>query len=263
MKTRKSPRGAAKQQRSDVPLPSATPAIKEADTKTNNAKKLGRPKKIKILKAPTSPKVPKIPKVPKGERCNNNNNYARILQLFSSMFRQHANLYLQEAAVLEKMALYPEEPHLWFESSSFNDSSSSPILLETIDNRILKDNVYQLAKKSYEGMQELKQEMDALQVLVECSMQPEEFDDDDDQSDGNNESLDLLQYQNIIQGKPISLIKQEGKEDSVLNDDPYVDILDIDHPMNDTTIRGNDRRVHRSRDRDELESDDDISIIPI
>lgn len=73
------------------------------------------------------------------------------------MFRQHSDLFLQQAAVLERVATCPTDPDSW------RIDEEAP---ESVEQKLLKENVSLLAKKSFEGMLQVQKRVDWLERAV-------------------------------------------------------------------------------------------------
>jgi len=83
-------------------------------------------------------------------------NDETMLRVVARMFRQQADLFLKQAACLERMSYHLDDPSMWD-----LDGSQIPSR-EDLEDKIRREAVIDLAKKSYEGMKEVKVCMDSL-----------------------------------------------------------------------------------------------------
>lgn len=80
-----------------------------------------------------------------------------ILGVAAKMFRQHSDLFEQQAAVLERIASDPQSP------SSWAIDEPSP---ESRQRQIIQENTTALAVKSYESMLQIQKRVDYLERLL-------------------------------------------------------------------------------------------------
>lgn len=80
-----------------------------------------------------------------------------LLRLTAEMFRQHASMFLQQAAVLERVAMEPTDPTSW------KIREEAP---ENVQKRLLQENVGLLAMKSYESMLQVQKRVDCLERML-------------------------------------------------------------------------------------------------
>ena len=80
-----------------------------------------------------------------------------ILRVVAKMFRQHSDLFEQQAAVLERIASDPQSP------SSWAVDEPSP---ESRQRQIVQENTTALAIKSYESMLQIQKRVDYLERLL-------------------------------------------------------------------------------------------------
>lgn len=80
-----------------------------------------------------------------------------ILAVASKMFRQHSDLFEQQAAVLERIASDPQSP------SSWAIDEPSP---ESRQRQVVQESTAALAIKSYEGMLQIQKRVDYLERLL-------------------------------------------------------------------------------------------------
>lgn len=80
-----------------------------------------------------------------------------IARLTADMMRQHSRLYLQHAAVLERLAQDPNSPQNWMLTEE------SP---EHIAARLQQEETTTLAVKSYEGMLQVQKRVDHMERLM-------------------------------------------------------------------------------------------------
>ena len=80
-----------------------------------------------------------------------------LLRLAADMFRQHADLFLQQAATLERISASPADPDAW------NLTEASP---ESIQASIHQDLVTTVAMKSFESMCQVQKRVDYLERLM-------------------------------------------------------------------------------------------------
>ena len=80
-----------------------------------------------------------------------------ILSVAAKMFRQHSDLFEQQAAVLERIASDPQSP------SSWAVEEPSP---ESRQRQIIQENTTALAVKSYESMLQIQKRVDYLERLL-------------------------------------------------------------------------------------------------
>jgi hypothetical protein len=80
-----------------------------------------------------------------------------LLRLTAEMFRQHSDLFLQHAAVLERVATHPNDP------SSWKIEEEPP---ESVQKTLLRENVTALAIKSYESMLLVQKRVDYLETVM-------------------------------------------------------------------------------------------------
>ena len=219
---------------------------------------ISAPKTAKAARQKSTTTITRRSRARKVQESHDDTDKSHLLNIFSSMFRQHATLYLQEAAILEKLAMYPTEPHLWFDAKTSSSTVDSTIY-ETLENRTFRDNAYKLASKSFECLGKMQMEMDALQQVVECAMQDRSDDDDDHSGDSSvDDSTFDFNIQSNQKNNMNSFIvnEQEVEEDDSSTNKQFT--LQAISTTKENTIQGKTRNIiHRARDRDELESDDD------
>ncbi len=102
------------------------------------------------------------------------NQDKKILRVIAAMFRQHADLYLQQASYLERMScsfLTNSNNHPDLNSTNEIDItttvSASPDIIpsrEELQDKIRRESVVDLARKSYQGMKEVQSLMDVILV---------------------------------------------------------------------------------------------------
>ena len=80
-----------------------------------------------------------------------------LMRLTADMFRQHSDLYLKQAAILERIATNPTDPVSW------QLEEPSP---ESIQDCLLRENTAALAVKSYQSMLQVQQRVDYLERLM-------------------------------------------------------------------------------------------------
>lgn len=80
-----------------------------------------------------------------------------LLRMTADMFRQHSDLFLQQAATLERISSSPANPDCW------NFTESSP---EAIQTSIHQEQLKILAVKSYESMCQVQKRVDYIERLV-------------------------------------------------------------------------------------------------
>merc|ERR1712048_1137700 len=83
----------------------------------------------------------------------------KILLIIARMFRQHAILFLKQASLLERMSSHPKEPLKW-------DIDSTTITRESFDDKVRREYVYEIAKRSYDGMIQIRKRLDLLQFSL-------------------------------------------------------------------------------------------------
>ena len=98
------------------------------------------------------------------------------LKVIARMFRQHADLFLKQATYLEAMSLQIKQKSKKADDNEisgllnkmsddyyFNDKKLPPCR-ESLQDKIRRETVVDLAKKSYEGMREVKKIVDVLMI---------------------------------------------------------------------------------------------------
>lgn len=80
-----------------------------------------------------------------------------LLRLTADMFRQHSDLYLKQAAVLERIASSPNNPESWM------IQEDTP---EVISQQIQQQATTTLACKSYQGMLQVQKRVDHMERLM-------------------------------------------------------------------------------------------------
>ena len=80
-----------------------------------------------------------------------------VLSVVAKMFRQHADLFEQQAAVLERIATDPTVP------SSWATDEPSP---ESLQRQLIRENTTAVAIKSYESMLQVQKRIDYLERLM-------------------------------------------------------------------------------------------------
>lgn len=85
------------------------------------------------------------------------NKSSMVLRMTAQMFHQHSEIFLRQAAVLERMASNPSDP------SSWNLEEPSP---ESVQDRLHNENAVSLAIKSYESMLEVQKRVDYMERLM-------------------------------------------------------------------------------------------------
>jgi hypothetical protein len=80
-----------------------------------------------------------------------------LLRLTADMFRQHSELYLKHAAVLERVASNPSDPLAW------QLEEPSP---ESIQDKLLQENVAALAVKGYQSMLQVQKRVNFMEGLM-------------------------------------------------------------------------------------------------
>jgi hypothetical protein len=82
---------------------------------------------------------------------------AQLLRLTADMFRQHSELYLKHAAVLERVGSNPSEPLAW------QLEEPSP---EKIQDKLLQEHAAELAVKGYQSMLQVQKRVDYMEGLM-------------------------------------------------------------------------------------------------
>jgi len=80
-----------------------------------------------------------------------------LLRLAADMFRKHSDLFLQQAATLERISATPAKPESW------NLTEASP---ESIQASIRQEQLSDLVVKSYESMCQVQKRVDYLEQLL-------------------------------------------------------------------------------------------------
>jgi hypothetical protein len=80
-----------------------------------------------------------------------------LLRLAADMFRQHSDLFLQQAATLERISACPADPESW------NLTEPSP---ESIQASLQREQITSLAIKSYESMCQVQKRVDYMEQLM-------------------------------------------------------------------------------------------------
>ena len=80
-----------------------------------------------------------------------------LLRMAADMFRQHSNLFLQQAATLERISSSPTNPESW------KLTEPSP---ESIQTSIQQEQLKILAVKSYESMCQVQKRVDYMERLI-------------------------------------------------------------------------------------------------
>ena len=100
-----------------------------------------------------------------GNNNNNNNSQGKILRVVARMFREHADLFLKQASHLEQLSI---SPHLinhqqYDQNHPYNDDVGGEIpCRENFLDKIRRESVIDLAKKTYENMRYTKAIVDGL-----------------------------------------------------------------------------------------------------
>jgi hypothetical protein len=82
---------------------------------------------------------------------------AQLLRLTADMFRQHSELYLKHAGVLERVASNPSDPLAW------QLEEPSP---EQIQDKLLQEHAADLAVKGYHSMLQVQKRVDYMEGLM-------------------------------------------------------------------------------------------------
>jgi len=80
-----------------------------------------------------------------------------VLRLMADMFRQHSDMYLQHAAILERIVSQPNNPQSWMLQEE------TP---ESIAREIRQEETSTLAVKSYQSMLQVQKRVDNMERLM-------------------------------------------------------------------------------------------------